>query len=109
MNKQIDSNLNPKKLLNHADYNSQKSSEIEAEYFSEEKLDQEAKKNEHKRTQGSKATIYWSNRVFIIAIYAITLIGVLIFSYHLFVPMECQFLGQEQRMQAQRLMKKQRT
>lgn len=96
MNKQIISTLDPKKILLKADQHSEVNSAFEAEDFSEEKLDREAKRNEHNRTEGSKNILYKCNIFLIIALYGITFTGVITLGWHWVSPMKYHFVTSDQ-------------
>lgn len=96
MNKQKIPTLGLEKSLLQADNVSKINSEFEAENFSEEKLDQEAKINEHVRTEGAKTTIHWGNIVLIVALYAMAVGSVGTLGWHLISPKTWHFLNDNQ-------------
>lgn len=96
MDKKIISSLNPKKILLQADQASERKSAIEAENFSEENLDSEAKRNEHHRTEKSRNLLYIGNIAIIIALYFVTVAGILTLGWHWILPINWHYVSDTQ-------------
>ena len=96
MDKKIISSLDSNQILLKADQASERKSAFEAENFSEENLDSEAKRNEHHRTEKSRNLLYKGNIAIIIALYFVTVAGILTLGYHLISPVEYHFISTSQ-------------
>jgi hypothetical protein len=93
MDKKIISNLDPKQILLQADQASERKSAFEAENFSEENLDSEARRNEHHRTESSRNILSICNLVVLIVLYLVCIAGILTLGYHLVCPVEYHFVS----------------
>ena len=68
----------------------------EAEDFSEKKLEQDAKKNEHNRKEDSRTLLHWCNKMLIVILYIFILAGIIVFGYHLLLPESVHFITHQQ-------------
>lgn len=82
----------PDVILAKSEQSSINLANIEAESFSNEELEQVAKKNEHGRREGAKNIFHYGNILLLIVVFTGIIISVLVMFFHWVSPQQWHFL-----------------
>lgn len=86
----------PDKILKTSETTSKELAHREAEDFSEERLEQEAKKTEHSRREFSKALVHVGQIFLIVVLYSVMVMGIVSLGWHWVVSENYHYLNYEQ-------------